>query len=144
MPKYDYNNTSPFVYDAMSRIFWTQFIQSSLHVRQINNLQTRHHRFQKTVSKKCVTSINSSRCKRDPFFLPSFRLSFLVRLFLLFYLDKFKASNSKDYILGKLCRFAKPAPYPFEAQWLQHIPPAYQNSAFCPQSVSVCSVWFSQ
>jgi hypothetical protein len=35
---------------------------------------------------------------------------------------------------------------PLKAQWLLYVPPAltYQNSTFCPQSVSVCSVWFSQ
>jgi hypothetical protein len=33
-----------------------------------------------------------------------------------------------------------------EAQWFLCVPPAltYQNCKFCPQSVSVCSVWFSQ
>jgi hypothetical protein len=32
------------------------------------------------------------------------------------------------------------------AQWLLYVPLAltYQNCAFCPQSIFVCSVWFSQ
>jgi hypothetical protein len=34
----------------------------------------------------------------------------------------------------------------FRAQWLLYVPPAltYLNSAFCPQSASVCSAWFLQ
>jgi hypothetical protein len=35
---------------------------------------------------------------------------------------------------------------PFKAQWFYYIPPALTNlnSAFCPQSVFVCFIWFSQ
>jgi hypothetical protein len=35
---------------------------------------------------------------------------------------------------------------PFKAQWLLYVPPALTclNSAFCPQRVSMCFVWFSQ
>jgi hypothetical protein len=34
----------------------------------------------------------------------------------------------------------------FKAQWLLYLPIAltYQNITFCPQSVFVCSIWFSQ
>jgi hypothetical protein len=35
---------------------------------------------------------------------------------------------------------------PFKVQWLLYVPLSltYQNSKFCPQSVFVCFVWFSE
>jgi hypothetical protein len=101
----------------------------------------------------------SRRCRQDKYFLSPLRIDprfFDRRAHSLFtappelsptstYTNILLVVQNAVMVFGKSFLDAHPECF-FKVQWLLYLPPAltHQNPAFCPHSVSVCSLWFSQ